>query len=62
MEYAVGSQEFELTDAEFNRLRELVREHTGIALSDAKRELVYDGRLARLLRKLKLASFADTAR
>jgi len=52
------AQEFELTDAEFNRLRELVREHTGIALSDAKRELVY-GRLARRLRKLKLASFAE---
>jgi chemotaxis protein methyltransferase CheR len=51
-------QEFELTDSEFNRLRELVREHTGIALSDAKRELVY-GRLARRLRKLKLASFAE---
>jgi chemotaxis protein methyltransferase CheR len=53
-----ATQEFELTDSEFNRLRELVREHTGIALSDAKRELVY-GRLARRLRRLKLASFAE---
>jgi chemotaxis protein methyltransferase CheR len=51
-------QEFELTDAEFKRLRELVHARTGIALSDAKRELVY-GRLARRLRKLKLASFAE---
>jgi chemotaxis protein methyltransferase CheR len=50
--------EFELTDSEFNRLREVVREHTGISLSDAKRELVY-GRLARRLRRLKLTSFAE---
>src|SRR5580658_6052461 len=50
--------EFELTDSEFKRLRELVHARTGIALSDAKRELVY-GRLARRLRKLKLASFAE---
>jgi chemotaxis protein methyltransferase CheR len=50
--------EFELTDSEFNRLRELVHARTGIALSAAKRELVY-GRLARRLRKLKLTSFAE---
>jgi chemotaxis protein methyltransferase CheR len=51
-------QEFEFTDAEFKRLREIVHSRTGIALSEAKRELVY-GRLARRLRKLKLGSFAD---
>jgi chemotaxis protein methyltransferase CheR len=50
--------EFELTDSEFDRLRDLVHAHTGIALSDAKRELVY-GRLARRLRKLNLTSFAE---
>jgi chemotaxis protein methyltransferase CheR len=50
--------EFELTDSEFDRLRGLVREYTGISLSDAKRELVY-GRLARRLRRLKLTSFAE---
>ena len=50
--------DFKLTDAEFNRIRELVREHTGIALSEAKRQLVY-GRLARRLRALKLGNFAD---
>jgi len=50
--------EFELTDGEFKRLRELVHARTGIALSEAKRELVY-GRLARRLRKLKLTSFAE---
>jgi chemotaxis protein methyltransferase CheR len=53
-----AEREFVLTDSEFNRLRALVREHTGISLSDAKRELVY-GRLARRLRKLELASFSD---
>ena len=51
-------QEFEFTDAEFKRLREIVHARTGIALSEAKRELVY-GRLARRLRKLKLESFAQ---
>ena len=50
--------ELRLNKADFERLRELVREHTGIALSEGKRELVY-GRLARRLRALKLASFAD---
>ena len=39
-------------------MRELVREHTGIALSEAKRQLVY-GRLARRLRALKIESFAE---
>src|SRR5271170_4272743 len=56
-----AENEFELTDSEFKRLRELVHERTGIALSGAKRELVY-GRLARRLRKLKLASFAEYCR
>src|ERR1039457_357118 len=53
-----GTNDFVLTDADFNRIRELVREHTGIALSEAKRQNVY-GRLARRLRPLRLASFAD---
>jgi chemotaxis protein methyltransferase CheR len=53
-----GAADFELTDAQFHRIRALVREHTGIALSDAKRQLVY-GRLSRRLRALKLDSFGD---
>jgi chemotaxis protein methyltransferase CheR len=56
-----AANEFELTDSEFKRLRELVHERTGIALSEAKRELLY-GRLARRLRKLKLTSFAEYCR
>jgi chemotaxis protein methyltransferase CheR len=52
------AQEFELSDAVFDRLRELVHLHTGIALAASKRELVY-GRLARRLRALQLRSFAD---
>jgi chemotaxis protein methyltransferase CheR len=52
------AQEFVLTDSEFDRLRTLLRELTGIALADSKKELVY-GRLARRLRKLNLRSFSE---
>jgi chemotaxis protein methyltransferase CheR len=55
---AGGPIDFVLSSREFERIRELVREHTGIALSEAKRELVY-GRLARRLRALQLPGFAD---
>jgi hypothetical protein len=58
-EFALAAiADFELTDAQFHRIRALVREHTGIALSDAKRQLVY-GRLSRRLRALKLGSFRE---
>ncbi|HEY6452127.1 MAG TPA: protein-glutamate O-methyltransferase [Steroidobacteraceae bacterium] len=57
MTNGVGGADFVLTDAEFHRICELVREHTGIALSEAKRQMVY-ARLARRLRALKLPSFA----
>jgi chemotaxis protein methyltransferase CheR len=50
-------REFQLSDQDFERIRGLVREHTGIALADSKRELVYS-RLARRLRGLRLDSFA----
>jgi chemotaxis protein methyltransferase CheR len=57
-----GTQrEFQLTDIEFNRLRELVRRYTGIALSEAKRELVY-GRLVKRVRALSLGSFGEYCR
>lgn len=51
-------REFAFSDADFEALRKLVREVTGIHLSDAKRELVY-GRIARRLRALNLPSFKD---
>ncbi len=51
-------RQFELTDADFAFLRRLVRDHTGIALSESKRELVY-GRIGRRLRKLQLTSFRE---
>ena len=50
--------DFSLSTREFERIRELVREHTGIALSAAKRELVY-GRLSRRLRALRLTGFGE---
>jgi chemotaxis protein methyltransferase CheR len=51
------AREYRLSDEEFERIRTLVREHTGIALADSKRELVYS-RLARRLRGLRLDGFA----
>jgi len=53
-----AASDYELSDKQFNRIRELVREHTGIALSEAKRQLVY-GRLVRRLRALKLDTFGE---
>jgi chemotaxis protein methyltransferase CheR len=57
MARALGG-DFQLSDAEFDRIRALVREHTGISLADTKRQLVY-GRLSRRLRALKLESFSE---
>ena len=51
-------REFLFAEADFDALRALVREHTGISLSAAKRELVY-GRLARRLRALGLETFSE---
>ena len=51
------NREFTFTDKDFHILQKLVNEHTGISLSDAKRELVYS-RLTRRLRKLNLKKFS----
>ncbi len=51
-------REFAFGNEDFEALRKLVKELTGINLSDQKRELVY-GRLARRLRALQLRSFAE---
>lgn len=50
--------EFEFSDRDFNTLRRLVSEHTGISLSDQKRDLLYS-RLARRLRAKGLDSFRE---
>jgi chemotaxis protein methyltransferase CheR len=55
---APRAREFEFGNEDFEALRKLVKEITGINLSDQKRELVY-GRLARRLRVLHLRTFAD---
>jgi chemotaxis protein methyltransferase CheR len=51
-------REFAFSDADFRFLAELAYEHSGIVLSDAKRNLAY-GRLSRRLRILKLGSFRE---
>ncbi len=51
-----STQEYQFTDAHFNRLRERVRRHAGIHLNDSKRQLVY-GRLSRRIRALGLSGF-----
>ena len=51
-------REFQFGEQDFQSLRALVKQLTGIHLGDQKRELVY-GRLTRRLRALRLKSFAD---
>ena len=51
-------REFAFGNEDFEALRTLVKQLTGINLSDQKRELVY-GRLARRLRALQLRTFAE---
>ena len=51
-----SGRDFQLSDREFDEIRTLVHRHTGIALADSKRELVYS-RLVRRLRALELPGF-----
>jgi chemotaxis protein methyltransferase CheR len=51
-------REFEFSDSDFRSLVQFAYTHTGISLSDSKRNLVY-GRLSRRLRALGLTSFRD---
>jgi len=51
-------REFKFTLGHFNKIKQLVFEHTGISFSDAKEHLVY-GRLARRLRALDLQNFDE---
>jgi chemotaxis protein methyltransferase CheR len=50
--------DFRLTDANFRFLCKLANSHSGIVLTDAKRQMIYS-RLVRRLRALRLASFDD---
>lgn len=54
----VKTNEFELSDRDFNCIRRLVGEYTGISLSDQKRDLVY-ARLAKRLRAHGMTRFRD---
>lgn len=50
------AREYAFSDHDFQRVRRMVYEQLGIALSDSKRQLVY-GRLSRRLRALHLREF-----
>lgn len=52
------TRDFLFTDQDFQRIRKLIYDHAGIALSDAKRDLVYS-RLARRLRANGLTVFSQ---
>jgi chemotaxis protein methyltransferase CheR len=54
-------KEFTFTNDHFNRLRCLVNAHTGISVSESKRELVYS-RLSRRLRQLGMNDFEGYCR
>ena len=54
----IREREFELLDADFDALREIIKIRAGIHLSVGKKELVY-GRVARRLRHLKLRNFSE---
>ena len=55
---ATGRHGYEFTSSDFNYLRNLIGEHTGISLSDSKHDLVY-GRLAKRLRANGLNDFRE---
>lgn len=54
----IGTREFEFTDENFERIRQFVGKHTGIVLSDAKKNMVY-GRLSKRIRKGRFDDFSD---
>ncbi len=53
-----SEREFDFTDHHFNQVKSFIASHAGIALSDAKRDMVY-GRLVRRLRVHRLDNFDD---
>lgn len=55
---APRAKEFHMSDGDFGRIQKFAMEHTGISLSDQKKEMVYS-RLAKRIRVLKLDDFAS---
>lgn len=53
-----SEREFEYTDRDFSRVRQLIHAHAGISLSPSKCEMVYS-RLAKRLRNHGLTKFSD---
>jgi chemotaxis protein methyltransferase CheR len=53
-----ASREYRFDDGDFQALRDLVKQITGINLAESKRELVY-GRVSRRLRALGLKTFGE---
>lgn len=51
-------REYEYTEKDFKLVQKLVAEHTGINLTEAKKDLVY-GRLSKRIRKLNLSTFQE---
>jgi len=57
-ERQVKEKEFVLSERDFNHIRKLVKDQTGINLSEGKRDMVY-GRLSRRLRQLGISDFRE---
>ena len=53
-----AEQEFKLTSADFERVRQLIYKHAGISLHAGKQAMVYS-RLSRRLRETRFGSFGD---
>ena len=55
---ALGQREYEFTQQDFDRLRKISIEHTGIVVTDDKFDMFYT-RLARRIRTLSIGSFSE---
>lgn len=56
-----SSREFQFTEQDFEKIRKIIYDYAGIALSPSKHDMVY-GRLARRLRALGLKTFNEYLR
>ena len=52
------SREFRFTESDFNKLRKIANEHTGIIVTDDKYDMYYS-RLVKRIRKLRLTDFSE---